>query len=312
MRSPIPSLHRQATAFTCALIGTLLLCVGCDTSVNVLNPSDEYRYSLFGTLNVATDTQVIRVEPLGDSTRLGAPPEFNATVVLKNLNTGVETTLQDSFTTVGGGIAKVHNFWTTVSIQPDTRYRVSIREDGEPVTTATTKTPVVPPTLRHRPETTSDRPFQLPCDINPSGEAAESDNSFSVQASNVTAVAAAKVIYPLSFVPQVQSTIGHLSGVEATQQDDVFTVSVHYGKDLLRLNSRNPDPSDLACVPQSAFTVPAARLAVTAGGPDWPPWLDASLNDLARPDTFSNVEGGHGFVGGVYTDTIRVPIQQRQ
>ena len=307
-----PSLHSFVGALAGALLVTALLLGGCDTSVDVIDPSDQYQYSLFGTLNVATDTQVIRVEPLGDSTRIGAPPELNTTVVLENLDTGTQTTLNDSFATVGGGIARVHNLWTTTPIQPGTEYRVAVQRDGETITRATTTTPKQPPALRHEPDAESDEPFLLPCEINTRSTPIESENTFSVRVTETEAVAAAEAIYPLSYLPQTQSTIGHLGGVMRREPTNSFDISVYYGQDLYSLNNLNPDGENSVCVPRSAFTKPYALLAVTAGGPDWPPWLDASLNDLARPDTFSNVQGGHGFVGGVYTDTIRVPIRRRE
>jgi hypothetical protein len=41
-------------------------------SALVLNPSDQYQFSLFGTLNVAADGRVVRVDPLGDTSRVGS------------------------------------------------------------------------------------------------------------------------------------------------------------------------------------------------------------------------------------------------
>ena len=313
MATLAPSSYRPPSAclfWTFVIVGLLL--GACDPSVDVIAPSDQYQYTLFGTLNVATDTQVIRVEPLGDSTRLGAPRTLNATVVLENLDTGTETSLRDSFATVGGGIAQVHNLWTTTPTQPGTRYRVTVRENGETVTTATTETPARPPSLRHDPTATDDQPFLLPCRLNARDTPSESENTFSVRAANVSSIAATEVIYPLTFLSRDASTRDHLSGSAPTTQDNVFTVSVFYGRDLFDLNSANPDGAGNGCVPVSAFEEPRALLAVTAGGPGWPAWLDAPLNDLARPDTFSNVEGGHGFVGGVYTDTLAVPIRRRE
>jgi hypothetical protein len=302
----------HAGALVGALFAAVLLLGACDTSVDVIDPFEQYQYSLFGTLNVATDTQVIRVEPLGDSTQIGAPRALDATVVLENLGTGTEVALNDSFTAVGGGIAEVHNLWTTASITPGTQYRISIRRNGETVTKATTTTPARPPDLRHRPDAEDDSPFLLPCDANTNGNPTESENSFSVRVTETEVIAAAEAIYPLSFLPRTQSTIGHLGGVTKREPPGSFDVSVYYGQDLFNLNNLNPSGGSGVCVPRSGFVEPHALLAVTTGGPDWPPWLDAPLNDLARPDTFSNVDGGHGFIGGVYTDTIRVPIQQRQ
>ena len=234
----------RQTAFYCrrfflpggaaALIAMLVL-GGCDPSVTVLNPSDQYRFSLFGTLSVTADTQVIRVEPLGDTTRIGARKDLDATVVLENLDAGTQVALNDSYESVSGGIAQVHNFKTTYSIQPGTTYRVSVRVGEEAVTTATTTTPAQPPTLEHEPGSTRDEPFLLPCSFNFRGELEEPENTFTLRASDLGAVAAVKVLYPVE--PPDQSSqpyswFDHYADVEYRQEEDLYRISVFYGRDL--------------------------------------------------------------------------------
>jgi len=282
-----------------------LIVAGCDPTVDVLNPSDQYRYSLFGVLDVAADTQVIRVEPLGDTTQLGSPPNIDVSVLLENLETGTRTPLSDSFETVGG-IDSVHNFRTTRPIQPATSYRVVVQKDEEQVTTATTTTPARPPTLLHQPDSSSDRPFRLPCELNINGEPSESQNTFSLRVRDVSGqIAAVKVAYPL-VQPKGDRVFDHLQDAKLVQEQDYFRVSVFYGRDLFSLNQQG-----IGCIARSQFRQPYARAVVSAGGPNWPDWANASLDELARPDTFSNVKGGHGFVGGIYSDTLRIPVEER-
>lgn len=295
-----------------AVCVALLLTGGCDTTVELVKPSSEYRFSLFGTLNVAADTQVIRVEPLGDTTQIGAPTTLDATVRLTNLDTGTEVALNDSLTVVGGGIAQVHNFWTARSIQPGVTYQVSVRVDGEPVTTATTTTPAQSPTLLYNPDATSDQPFELPCVYDSRGDPTPFRNTFSMRITNLENVAAMRVRYPLDLSTsggeaEALTQFDHYDDVEYDDDRELYRASVFYGRDLTTI----PGASQ-TCPPRSQFEQPHAVAIVTAGGPDWPDWRNASINAIARPDTFTNVRGGHGFVGGIYSDTLRVPLRNRE
>lgn len=304
------ALRRPVGQLLGALLAVLLL-GGCDTSVTVLNPDPDYQFSLFGTLQVTADTQVVRVEPLGDSTQVGAPASLNARIVLKNLDAGTQVALRDSFGTVGN-VAPVHNAWTPHTIEPGTTYRVEVQVDGQAVTTATTTTPAQAPRLRHAPATTRDRPFELPCRFSARGTPVELANTFDLRVRGVDAVAAAEVRYPLSRPPARRPWLDHYERVEEEPEENRFRVSVFYADDLLFLTRPDAGGDMNQCPAPNQFTAPRAVVRVTAGGPDWPDWQGASLNALARPDTFSNVTGGHGFVGGVYADTIHIPIQGRE
>lgn len=292
----------------------LLLSPGCqDPTVDVLQPTDQFQFSLFGTLNVAADTQVIRVEPLDDSMQIGSPRDLNATVVLENSDSGEEIPLRDSLTTFGTGSAAVHNFWTTHAIQPSTTYRVVVLREGMPVTTATTQTPSSPPFLTHT--VIPDTALKLPCVFsdNPNLEL-KSQNSFRITVQNVNRIAAVEAIYPIPDAPPRSSRFfNHFDGIEEDEEGRL-TVSVFYRPDLVDLNPNPPPPPQMKseCASRSDFARPFVQVEVAAGGPDWPAWRDAPLNAIARPDTFSNVQGGHGFVGGTYSDTIEVPVIGRE
>ena len=296
------------TAFLFALpLAVLLLVSGCDPTVDLIDPSEQYRYSLYGVLDVAADTQVIRVDPLGSPSEVGVTSAIDARVVLRNLSSGEEIPLRDSLTTIGAS-TQMQNVWTTHPIQPGTPYRISVMKGDTALTTATTTTPAQPPDLE------IGQPIYLPCTfptpINPNRE---SENTFVVLAKNVHQVAAATIQYPI-IQPLDEDTLhtwfsrDHFNHV--TEVNNRFNVSVFYRSELVSIHPDPPSGSP-ECPTDSNFFRPAARMIVAAGGPQWPEWQNASLDDLARPDTFSNVQGGHGFVGGVYSDTIRVPFADR-
>lgn len=291
------------------LAGGLLLLVGCDPSVEVFEPSDQYRFSLYGTLNVAADTQAIRVDPIGDTTQYGAPPQIDATVTLENLDAGTQVTLQDSLATVGVGDYPVHNFWTTHPIRPATSYRIAVEQGGETVTSATTTTPPNAPDLAHRFD------FYLPC-VFPrpgSSDPRRAPNTLDVIVRDVESVAAAQIIYPITYPRpgqdslQTRNAYNHYDDV--TESGRYFEVSIFYRPALVELDPEPGPPKE--CADREDFTHPYALVAVAAGGPNWPDWRGLPFDVYSRPDSLSNVQGGHGFVGGIYSDTMQVPIQDR-
>lgn len=286
-------------ALTLLLAGVVLLAAGCDPSVTVLDPSEQYRYSLFGTLDVAADTQQIRVESLADPKPVGATPGFPGRVYLANLKTGDEVALRDSLHTIGDSL-RVHNFWTTHPVRPSTEYRVSVRVDGETVTSATTTTPDNSMSVAYG------EALQLPC---------SRGDQFRLHFDDAEQVAAVQVSYPITLTrgsgadapvyDSIRARYGHLQ-----ETRDPLQVPVDYGSDLTALNDEKGfGPRASGCLPQDRFFHNYVWVTVADGGADWPDWLATPLNELARPDSFSNVEGGHGFVGGIYSDTIQVPIQ---
>lgn len=301
------------SALTAVVTAILLLAPGCkDPTVDVLQPTDEFQFSLFGTLNVAADTQVIRAEPLDDSMQVGAPRNLNATVVLENVDSGETISLQDSASTFGDGSVRVHNLWTTHAIQPSTTYRVVVRREEKAVATATTTTPTRPPLLTHT--AFPDTAVKLPCTFsdNPNIER-KSENSFRVTVQDVERIAAVKVMYLIPEAPpRTPRAFNHFEDI--TKEEGLRFISVFYRPDLVASNPNPPPPpqSQDECASRSDFARPLARVEVAAGGPDWPEWRNVSLNDIARPDTFSNVRGGHGFIGGTYSDTIDVPVIPRE
>lgn len=301
--------HRTVSASEVLLSVGLLLLSACDPTVDVLRPSEQYQFSLYGALNVAADTQAIRVGPIDDSLEIGAPPTLNVSVLLENLDTGERVSLHDSLTKLGANDVQVHNYWTTHSIQPSTSYRVSVLRAGDPVTTATTTTPARAPELSHN------NAFLLPCVFpGPFDQNQRRDeNTFVVEARNVEHIAAANVTYFITYrssegILRTVNTYSHYSAVE--DKGSLFEIPIFYRSDLVDLNP-NPGP-----VPQCAsieeLTHPYARVVVASGGPKWPEdWRGLPLGQIANRDAFSNVQGGHGFVGGVYSDTIRVPVDRR-
>ena len=281
---------RIILCFVGGLALSTLLLGGCDTSVQPFISSDEYRYSVYGILDPAQDTQWVRVEPLEPPTSAGAAAEsLDVTVTLERKATGQTWTLRDSLFEVFRDELQ-HNFWTTAPISPSTSYRLTVRNAEGESTTATTTTPERPPSL----ETVGS--IRLPCSSPPES------NQFGVILRKVDKLAALRMRYYQSVNgPPAVFEFDHYDDV--SKMDDEYEATINYFQDLQSAR-RTPGRN---CIADSAKAI------VAAGGPDWPEWgrySDATVPVLARPDSFSNVEGGHGTLAGVYTDTVGVRIDR--
>jgi len=276
--------------FVGAVMLSTLLLGGCDTSVQPFVSSDEYRYSIYGILDPAQDTQWVRVEPLVTPTSSGVPDEsLDVTVTLESTATGQTWTLRDSLFEVFRDEFQ-HNFWTTAPISPGATYRLTVRNAEGESTSAATTTPQRPPSL----ETTGN--IRLPCTSPPES------NRFEVVLTEVDKLAALRMRYYQSlYGPPATFEFDHYDDV--SKLDDGYGATINYFQDL---QSARQTPAR-NCIADSA------KVIVAAGGPDWPEWgryRDATVPVLARPDTFTNVEGGLGTLAGVYTDTAEVRIDR--
>lgn len=272
------------------LLGALIFASGCDTSVTTTVPSQEYHYSVFGILNPAQDTQWVRVEPIAEPTASGAPRSLDVTVTLEDLDAGQEWTLQDSVMRVQRELQ--HIFWTPVAVTPSTSYQLTVRGPNGEITQARTGTPARPPSVE------VEAPIRLPC------ASLQEANQFGVVIEDVEELAALRVRYYQSvFGPSEVYDYDHYDDV--TREDDgTYTAVINYFQDLQSAQRTR----ERECLADSAKAI------VAAGGPDWPSWArynDVELSVLARPDSFTNVEGGHGLLAGVFSDTVRVPIEER-
>jgi len=283
------ALSRRSWSLLLAFLGTGLLVLGCDSSVQAFDPSTERHYSVFGVINPAQDTQWVRVEPLPEPTSAGAPRELDATVTLENLETGQKQTLRDSLVEIFRDEFQ-HNFWTTTSIAPGTSYRLVVSNPDGDTTQATTTTPSVPPSIDVQGD------ILLPCTQPPES------NVFDLSV-ETDEVAALQMRYFQTFVGLSQ-TFDFDSYDDVTKTEDGYMAQINYRDDLITTNRTR----ERVCI------VDSARVIAFAGGPDWPEWArfnDATISQVARPDSFTNVQGGLGMFGGVYSDTAEVTVDQR-
>jgi hypothetical protein len=273
-------------------IAVAALATGCDPSVDAVRGS-ERTYSVYGLLDPAADTQFVRVEALRDGTPIGAPDTLDARVTLRQMNGDRAISLRDSFATVGPGIP-TYLFWTAAPLSPGATYRLTVERSDGATSSATTTLPSRAPDLR-----LDEQPL-LPCqDARNAGRA-----EFTVAASGADRLAGAYALYPL-----LDGLIRRANFRAVEIERDTFRITVDHVDDLEAIGA-NLLPNDIGCPPRSAFSSDSVFVAVATAGPDWPAGIDSlSLDALARPDIAQNVENGAGFVGGIYTDTLGVPIE---
>ncbi len=289
----LPALSRPQRALPAAVAGiaVALLLVGCDPTVEPIRETDQI-FSVYAALDPAADTQFVRVEALRDDTPIGAPDSIDATVTLRDVRTDQTLTLRDSLTEVGPGIP-THVFWTDASLRPGATYRLRVERSDGARSAATVTLP------ERRPALDVDEAPVLPCqDARNRGR-----DGFIVDAAGADRLAGAYALYPLLDRFFRRSTFRSIE-----QEQDTFRVTVGHAEDLEAIGA-NILPNDLGCPPRRAFSTDSIFVAVATAGPDWPNGIDSlSLDALARPDVAQNVEQGAGFVGGIYTDTLGVPI----
>lgn len=116
------------------LLTGVVLAVGtlsCDDTFSPIEPSQR-AFSIFGHLDAAADTQWIRVMPLRPLL-ITTPEPLGFRVTLEQMATGEVIELRDSvfrFTghnqDVGSDGVYLHNFWTTLPIEPGATYRFAV------------------------------------------------------------------------------------------------------------------------------------------------------------------------------------------
>lgn len=282
---------RYASTGIALLLAATFMLVGCETSFEVFGESDAH-FSMFGVLDASADTQWVRVETLQDSLLTDTKP-LDAVVTMTHLTSGRRVTWRDSlFQFIGGSTA--HNVWTDEPILPLETYRLEVaRSDG--ATSAVTVT---------LPDTFPDPllnvfPFSL-INLPISGNVCAKTFEMVIR---LERFAALEVTY---HVPTTRGTartfsVSYVLEAERTE-DGSFEVIVPWVEDLKRLASLDRDIGTAELLQLSAVD-----LLVASAGPDWP---ENTLDDetVALPGAVTHVENGFGFVGGVVSKRLNIPI----
>ncbi len=282
----LPATSSRALAWLPAWFAVLFLAAGCnDTAFDPFQESD-LAFSIFGYLDVGTDTQFVRVSPLRDSIAI-APEPLDAVVTLEHLATGRTVAFRDSLFSYQDGefVRYAHNYWSMERLEPATSYRFSVMH---PAGESSAVTVALPDTFPDPEIVIQSDPFanppQLAQSIRMTGieRLADVQLTYCVQASNSSRV----LTYVVSYLEK------------AVFRETDIVVVVKQGTDFAAISER------LFGAP---FTLLGIKVVVAAAGPDWPDLRGIDLETLALPVAVTNVERGVGYLGGIASKTLFWP-----
>ncbi len=263
---------------------------GCETPVDVFVESDAH-YSMFGVLDVSADTQWVRVEALQDSLRTGSTV-LDARFKMTQLSTGRQVVWRDSLFQYLNGF-QAHNMWTDEPIQPLESYRLEVtRSDGA----VSARTVTLPEDFED--PLLNAFPFSL-INLPVSGNVCARTFDMVVDVEQLAALQISYVVptvrgtdrrYDVSYIPRAEPIEG---GTE---------VRVTWVRDLQELAALDRDIGVA-----ELLLLKRVDLLVAAAGPGWP---DNALPDetVALPGAVTEIENGFGFVGGVVSKHIEIPL----
>ena len=278
---------RPASCTTGPLLGLLLgllsgglLLGGCTTSFEPLEDGP-FAYSLYGVLDAAADTQFIYATPIRPTIDV-APESLGAVLTAEHLGTGRVLAFRDSLVRFGDG-RYGHLLWTAEPIEPDSRYRLDLTRGGAVVSTVLVTVPSwFPPPV-----------FESGLSANPN----VIPYAQSIQVELVERLADLHIRYlvrPGPDAPASQSVL--ISYLDRAQPfEDGWFVAPRMYQDVRAQTSGCP-------------VLVSAQAVVAAGGPEWALLDGLSPGAFVLPDSARNVEGGLGFVGGIYTQRIAGPL----
>ncbi|MEM6784037.1 MAG: hypothetical protein AAF624_09935 [Bacteroidota bacterium] len=248
-------------------------CVGCEASFDPFEESD-VTFSLFGYLDVAADTQYVRVNELQRTVGSDAP--VAATVTLEDLERGTTVTLQDTLLRFGNGVS-AYAFWTAQPVAPSTPYRILADSPDGNDASVTLRTPALIPNP------------MLETGLSPFSSAEFPPTSQSMTITDAVKLVDLRITYRLT-EPTRTLTLSYLDRVQLTP-DGTFSLAFSSYNDVQRALGGG---DGTACPGLSS-----ARVFLGVSTEEWPDFPLFTTEELAIPTTVTNVEGGFGYVGGV-------------
>ncbi|WP_412070076.1 hypothetical protein [Rubrivirga sp. IMCC43871] len=254
---------------------------GCEDDVDPTLGIDA-PFSLYGYLDPTADRQAIRVaqitSTIGDSADV-----FEATVVSTDLSTGATTAWRDSLVSYPSGVTG-HVFVADYTPRPGTTHRI---EATAPDGASTTVDVDVPPIIQAEVGNQGSAPGEITYPIRFEGAPRVLNGQLRLTAVGFPgedASVARRLTIPLDVVP-----------VEVAP--DVWEVTIPF------LTATRRYLQDEGLLGQGIRLVVADYVGFVTGESWALPTTD--VDALVEPGTFSNVEGGFGFVGGGYFATAR-------
>jgi len=239
----------------------------CDNTVSPLNDDPERFFAVHGFLDMAADTQFVRVEALRSTILNQSLPTLDATVTSNEEASGTTSTWRDSLITLNDG-TRGHLFFGLFRPVAGATYHLDVRRDDGKTTRATTRIPPVPALRPDAPQGSAGFLFQ-PVTL------ARIDQP----------VQDAEVRYRVtSLLTGTTNTLSFSYGSPGKTNTEGWGIDIFLardGRNILR-KFRFDNPADT--------TLALRDVSLTFGLPS---------DEWQTPDTSPNIENGVGFFGSV-------------
>lgn len=254
-----------------------LLGSGCEPHFDPLQENNRYRYSMYGLLNVHSDSQWVRVMPILDTLISQNPEPLGVEVSIRRESTGDLAVFNDSLFFYGGQ-AYAWNFRSFEPIHPEETYTVWVAgPDGE-ICRAEVHTPAaIPP-----PSVTYDK---------------ETEQGI-VEGEGVENLVVAETTYRMYVIdiiekkiiasPPFSLVLSHLGTAQVQNNGEYFFTIDAW-----------PMIEKMTGYPRNRTFILSREVLVVSGSEDWPDLSGLDEERIVLPDFSSNVENGTGLVAGV-------------
>ena len=271
----------RITGLSLALALVLISLVGCEESVNPVLESNR-NYSLFGTLDLESDTQWVRVAPISPVLEPSATGPLNVRFTSVDLSQPDTTVWRDSIFTFADG-SSGHVFYAPMRIQLGHTYRLTLEDpdEAEPTWVETTVPEMIEPNV-------------LPATIFGGVGGAIARGTQSVQWEGLDRQPFRIETWYRFLIaertPFIDVLLPYEPGVNSAPAN-AWEVAMDLRKDRLTLDT-------LFQVREHPLVNVGLRLTLLDRS-FVPPGGVFDPEVLAQPGTFSNVQNGFGFVGSV-------------
>ena len=250
------------------------LCItGCKQDFTPLEPNDQYAFSMYGWLDVHSDTQWVRIMPIGEVLIPTDPSLPAAEVTLTREHTGERRAMKDSLFRFGGN-TYVWNYWTDFTIYPNEVYTIRAASGEGEMSMVTVDTPseISQPdawTFSEERESgmargTSPDPF------------ISVYTRYIVQRKDESGVCQA----------EEEIFLSHIEDMTMNREGEYY-IPIENERRLISKFGRSP------------YQVNKRELILVSKKDSWPDLEGLSLEEMMLPDAVLNVEHGTGYVAGI-------------
>ncbi|MEX1270504.1 MAG: hypothetical protein WEA56_15915 [Balneolaceae bacterium] len=245
---------------------------GCETAFDPLQENDQYKFSMYGVLDLHADTQWIRVTPIQDTLLSRSTEPIDAQVTLTRERTNETVVLEDSLF-LYSSFAYARNYWTPERLHPEEEYTVQARgQDNQYSSVLVTM------------------PASLPLPVVEYTFVEEKGMVYGEGVENLVVAETNYLIQVIAFgrpSPPFTVVFSHLSDAFVEPNGD-YRFPVDFWPRIREIVA----PSDSVIILEREVVVASSRK-------DWPDLSGLDKQEIFIPEGDSNVENGTGMIAGI-------------